>query len=165
MSNFFNMRLLLLKIIPFFTFLFIYIALFTGSVNAKLPADGNLGGGESSTNNSTGVGVIDDNKLGVPNDINGVIGGLVQLVYAIAGITFFVMGILILGVALTNRLFMQAGGYGTSINIYLTKILQSINGIVQAMPEYIWALLLIVIIGGIVWRVVRQFDKEKYEEK
>jgi len=84
---------------------------------------------------------------------------------AVAGITFFAMGVLILYLAFTNRLFMQAGGYQTSINIYLTKVLQSISGVVQAIPEYVWAFLLILIIGGIVWRVIRQFNKEKYEPR
>ncbi len=83
---------------------------------------------------------------------------------AVAGITFFVMGVLILYLAFTDRLFMQAGGYQTSINIYLTKILQSIGGGVQAIPEYAWALLLVIIIGGVIWRVVRQFNKEKYNK-
>mgnify|MGYP001578399730 CR=1 FL=1 len=84
---------------------------------------------------------------------------------AVAGITFLAMGILTLYLALTNQLFMQAGGYQTSINIYLTKVLQSVSGVAQAIPEYIWALLLVIIISGIVWRVVRQFNKEKLEEK
>ena len=84
---------------------------------------------------------------------------------ALSGATFLVMGVLILYLALTNRLFMQAGGYQTSINIYLTKVLQSISGIAQAIPEYVWAFLLFIIIGGIIWRVVRQFKKERHEEK
>ena len=84
---------------------------------------------------------------------------------AVSGVTFLAMGVLILYLAFTNRLFMQAGGYQTNINIYLTKVLQSISGVVQAIPEYVWALLLIIIIGGIVWRTVRQFNKEKHEEK
>lgn len=79
---------------------------------------------------------------------------------AVSGITFLAMGVLILYLAFNNRLFMQAGGYQTSINIYLTKVLQSINGVVQAVPEYVWALLLVIIIGGIVWRVVRQINKD-----
>lgn len=83
----------------------------------------------------------------------------------VAGITFFAMGVLILYLALTNQIFMQAGGYQTSINIYITKFLQLISGVAQAIPEYAWAFLLIMIIGGIVWRAVRQFNKEKYEEK
>ncbi|MFA4819005.1 MAG: cytochrome c biogenesis protein CcdA [Patescibacteria group bacterium] len=84
---------------------------------------------------------------------------------AVSGITFLAMGVLILYLALTNRLFMQAGGYQININIYLTKVLQSISGVAQATPEYVWALLLIIIIGGIVWRVVRQLNKEKYEPR
>lgn len=83
----------------------------------------------------------------------------------ISGITFLSMGVLILYLAFANRLFMQTGGYQTSINIYLTKVLQSISGAVQTIPEYIWAFSLVTIIGGIVWRVVRQFNKEKNEEK
>ncbi len=82
---------------------------------------------------------------------------------AVSGITFLAMGVLVLYLALTNRLFMQAGGYQTNINIYLTKVLQSISGVVQAVPEYIWALLLVIIISGVVWRAARQFNKEKYE--
>lgn len=82
---------------------------------------------------------------------------------AVSGITFLAMGVLILYLALSNRLFMQAGGYQTSINIYLTKVLQSISGVVQAIPEYVWAILLIIIIGGVVWRAARQLNKEKYE--
>ncbi len=84
---------------------------------------------------------------------------------AVSGITFLAMGVLILYLAFTNRLFMQAGGYQTDINIYLTKVLQSISGVVQAIPEYVWALLLVLIISGIIWRVVRQLNKEKNEEK
>lgn len=79
----------------------------------------------------------------------------------VAGVTFFAMGILTFYLAFTNRLFMQAGGFQTDINIYSTKILQLISGVARAVPEYVWALLLIVIIGGIVWRAIRQFKKEK----
>ena len=49
---------------------------------------------------------------------------------AIAGITFFAMGVLILYLAFTNRLLMQAGGYQTGVNIYFAKILQLINSII-----------------------------------
>ncbi|MDO8474297.1 MAG: cytochrome c biogenesis protein CcdA [bacterium] len=80
---------------------------------------------------------------------------------AVSGLTFLAMGVLILYLAFTNRLFMQAGGYQTSINIYLTKVLQSISGVVQAIPEYVWAFSLIIIISGVVWRVAHQFNKEK----
>lgn len=83
---------------------------------------------------------------------------------AVSGIVFLAMGILVFYLALTNKLFMQVGGYQMDINIYLTKVLQSISGIAQAIPEYVWALLLIIIIGGIVWRVASQLNKEKQEK-
>ncbi len=82
---------------------------------------------------------------------------------AVSGVTFLAMGVLILYLAFTNRLFMRAE-YQTSINIYLTKVLQSVSGIVRVIPEYVWALLLIIIIGVIVRRVVRQFKKENHEK-
>ena len=82
---------------------------------------------------------------------------------AISGATFFLMGALILYLAFTNRLFMRAE-YQTSINIYLTKVLQSVSGVVRAVPEYLWTLLLIIIIGGVVWRVIRQFKRENHEK-
>ena len=49
---------------------------------------------------------------------------------AIAGVTFLTMGVLILYLAFTNRLLMQAGGYQTGVNIYFAKILQLINSII-----------------------------------
>ena len=79
----------------------------------------------------------------------------------LSGATFLAMGILTFYLAFTDRLFMQAGGYQTNINIYLTKISQSIRGVTQAIPEFVWALLLVIIIGGIIWRVARHLNKEK----
>ncbi len=84
---------------------------------------------------------------------------------AISGITFLTMGVLIFYLALTNRLFMQVGGYQININIYVTKVLQSISSVVQAIPEYVWLFLLVIIIGGVVWRAIHQFNKENHEEK
>ncbi len=81
---------------------------------------------------------------------------------AISGITFLVMGIIIVYLALANRLFVHSE-YQTAINIYLTKFLNTISDFIKIIPEYIWALLLVIIIGGIIWRVIRQFNKEKHE--
>lgn len=86
----------------------------------------------------------------------------ITIAEAISGITFLVMGMIIVYLALANRLFVHSE-YQTAINIYLTKFLNAISGFIKIIPEYVWALLLIIIIGGIIWRVVRQFNKEKHE--
>src|SRR3989338_9281768 len=83
---------------------------------------------------------------------------------AISGITFLAMGILIDYLALTNRLFIHSG-YQVNINIFLTKILNSINGFVKVVPDYTWAALFIVAVALIVVLVIKQLKKEKYEEK
>ena len=83
---------------------------------------------------------------------------------AISGITFLAMGILIDYLALTNRLFVHSG-YQVNINIFLTKILNSINGFIKVVPDYVWAALFIVAVALIVVLVIKQLKKEKYEEK
>lgn len=77
----------------------------------------------------------------------------------ISGITFLVMGVVIIYLAFTNRLFVHSE-YQTSINIYLTNFLNAISGFIKIIPEFIWALSLIVIIGGVIWHVIRQLKKE-----
>jgi len=84
---------------------------------------------------------------------------------AVAGITFLAMGILISYLSFTGRIFMQAGGYQTGINIYLTKILNAISGVVRSIPEYAWALILIVLMGFIIKWSIKQLKKDNYEEK
>lgn len=80
---------------------------------------------------------------------------------AISGITFLAMGILIEYLALTNRLFVHSE-YQVSINIFLTKTLNSISGFIKIVPEYVWAILLIAVIARIVISVIQQLKKEKY---
>ena len=100
-----------------------------------------MGGGESSTNNSTGVGVIDDNKLGVPNDINGVIGGLVQLVYAIAGITFFFMFIF------GGIRYITAGGDEKAAMAARATLTQAVIGLVIVVAAFLITQLLFTLFG------------------
>ncbi|MDP2946383.1 MAG: cytochrome c biogenesis CcdA family protein [bacterium] len=77
----------------------------------------------------------------------------------ISGITFLIMGNIIIYLAFTNRLFVHSE-YQTTINVYLTKFLNAISGFVKIIPEFVWALLLIIIISGTTWYVIRQFNKE-----
>lgn len=83
---------------------------------------------------------------------------------AISGITFLSMGLLIIYFALTNRLFVHSN-YQTSINIFLTQILNVINNFIKVVPEYVWAILLIAAVSFIVGLSIKQFGKEKNEKK
>jgi len=83
---------------------------------------------------------------------------------AISGITFLAMGSLILYLALANKLFVHSE-YQVSINILLTKVLNSVNGFVKVVPEYIWAILLVAAIVLITKLAIKQLKKEKHEEK
>ncbi len=82
---------------------------------------------------------------------------------AISGIIFLAMGILILYLALMNRLFVHAGSQ-ISVNIFLTRISNSVNGFITIVPEYVWAILLIGVIILIVKKAIRQLKSSAVEE-
>ncbi|MBI2042141.1 MAG: hypothetical protein HYT21_00075 [Candidatus Nealsonbacteria bacterium] len=81
---------------------------------------------------------------------------------AISGITFLAMGILIGYLALTNRLFAHSA-YQLSINILLTKVLNFVNSFTGFVPEYAWAILLILAIILVIKSSINKLKKEKYE--
>ena len=83
---------------------------------------------------------------------------------AISGVTFLIMGLLIIYLALTNQLFVHSS-YQTNINIFLTQILNGINNFIKVVPEYVWAILLIAAVSFLVGLSIKQFKKEKNEEK
>lgn len=78
----------------------------------------------------------------------------------ISGFTFLAMGGLIIYLALTNRLFTHSS-YQTDINIFLTKFLNSINNYIKFVPEYVWALLLVVAVGVILRLTINKLKEEK----
>lgn len=82
----------------------------------------------------------------------------------VSGLTFLAMGILISYLALTNRLFVHSD-YQVTVNIFLTNILTAVNGLVQAVPEYVWAILVLLAVGLIVYFAIKKFKQESYEEK
>ena len=83
---------------------------------------------------------------------------------AISGVVFLAMGILIDYLAFTNRLFVHSE-YQININIFLTRVLNSISGFIKVVPEYVWAILLITTIIFIVKSSINQPKKKKHEEK
>lgn len=82
----------------------------------------------------------------------------------ISGITFLIMGTLIIYLSLTNQLFVHSE-YQVSINIILTKILNSVDNFIKVVPQYMWAALVVVAVAFIVKLAIKQFRKENYEEK
>ncbi len=84
---------------------------------------------------------------------------------AIAGVIFLGMGMATLWLAVNNRLAVHSR-YQVDVNIFLTKLLQNIKGTISAVPEGIWASLLILALLGIVSRTIYLIHQEKrYEHK
>ncbi len=82
---------------------------------------------------------------------------------AISGITFLAMGILIVYLALVNKLFVHSE-YQVNVNIFLTKVLNLANSFIKAVPEYVWAILLVAAIALIIKLAVNQLKKENHEK-
>lgn len=78
---------------------------------------------------------------------------------AISGITFLVMGTWIIYLTLDNKLFVHSE-YQTSINIFLTKTLDSISSFVKVVPEYVWAALLVIVVALVIRFSFNQFREE-----
>lgn len=82
----------------------------------------------------------------------------------ISGITFLIMGIIILFLAFTNRLFIHSD-YQLSINLYLARFLNLISDFIKFVPEYIWVLLFLVLLIIIIKIFINQLKREMYEQK
>lgn len=78
---------------------------------------------------------------------------------AVSGIIFLAMGTLILYLAITNKLYIHSE-YQVSINIFLTKVLDSVGGFIKVVPEYVWAILLIAAVASIIKLAINQFRRE-----
>lgn len=78
---------------------------------------------------------------------------------AISGVAFLGLGVLILFLSATNRLFIHSQ-YQVGMNIWLTRMMSSLNGFIRFVPEYVWAILVVAIIALIVWAAIRQFRRE-----
>lgn len=59
-----------------------------------------------------------------------------------------------------NKLFMHSN-YQLIINLYLTKLLNSITDFVKIIPDYIWALFFVTLLILIIRFAIKQFKKEK----
>ncbi len=82
----------------------------------------------------------------------------------ISGLIFLLMGGYITYLAFRNKLFTHSD-YQLDMNIYNAKFLNAINGFVTLIPEYVWALLFIGIFVSISYVFIKQYKKQKNEQK
>lgn len=78
----------------------------------------------------------------------------------VSGLIFLGMGALIIGLAVTNRLYTHAS-YQMDINIYTTNLIKSLNNVIKAIPELAWAAILIVAIIIIIKISLRKEKNDK----
>lgn len=76
---------------------------------------------------------------------------------AVSGIIFSLMGLQILYLAFTNRLYVHSETQ-VDINILLTKVLNIINGFTSFIPEYVWAGIFAAILFLIIKKVFNQLN-------
>lgn len=78
-----------------------------------------------------------------------------------AGTVFLAMGVYIIYLALTNKLFMQSG-YQLDINIFVANLVHRIHGFTQVIPETVWAGLVILVLFFITKYAIKQY--KNYEK-
>ena len=95
------------------------------------------------------------------------IGGLswrITVSELISGLIFLLMGGYITYLAFVDKLSMRSD-YQLEMNLWNAKFLTVINGFVKIIPEYIWAFLFIGIVAWVSYIFIKQYKKQKYEQK
>lgn len=82
----------------------------------------------------------------------------------ISGLVFLLMGGYITYLAFSNKLFTHSS-FQLEMNLWNAKFLGAINGFTSLIPEYIWAFLLIAIVVSLSYLFIKQYKKQKYEQK
>lgn len=77
-----------------------------------------------------------------------------------SGVMFLLLGVIVLTLARTNSLTSHSA-YQVSINIYLTKVIQSVSQYTRVLPEILWAVIFIGIFISLITLAVRQFKSVK----
>ncbi len=83
----------------------------------------------------------------------------ITIAESISAVTFLVMGVFILLLAIRNKLFVHSS-YQLNVNIYLTKLLDSISGFLKFIPEYFWAIAIVVLLVLIIKKAFKSFKQE-----
>lgn len=82
----------------------------------------------------------------------------------ISGIMFIAMAIFTMSLAFANKLNIHSA-YQVDMNIYLTKLFNSIRGAVTLLPEYAWAIVFLILLIILIIKTIYSFKKETYEQK
>ncbi len=88
----------------------------------------------------------------------------VTIAELISAAVFIGMGGYITYLAFANKLFTHSD-YQLDMNIFSAKLLNSISGFTALIPEYLWALILIVLVVSASYLFIKQLKKLKYEQK
>ncbi|MDP2933033.1 MAG: cytochrome c biogenesis CcdA family protein [bacterium] len=108
------------------------------------------------------------NKLmGLKRVVNFKVGGInFRFVWAevVSGLVFFSMGAYITYLAVNNRLFRHSD-FQLSTNLFMANLLDSINGFVRLLPEYVWAVIVVLIFVSIIILAIKQMKKDDKEQQ
>lgn len=74
----------------------------------------------------------------------------------VSGLIFLIMGGYITYLALAKKLYMRSD-YQLSVNLWSAKLLNSISGFIRAVPEFIWALVVIAAVVYLIYKFIKQF--------
>ncbi|OQA03891.1 MAG: Cytochrome C biogenesis protein transmembrane region [bacterium ADurb.Bin400] len=80
----------------------------------------------------------------------------------ISGITFVLIGLLIIYLAFHNKLITHSD-YQSSVNIYSGRIAVAIKSITQSVPEYLWVVVLAGLLLFLVISVVKKHRIDRYD--
>ncbi|MDP1709361.1 MAG: cytochrome c biogenesis protein CcdA, partial [Candidatus Komeilibacteria bacterium] len=81
----------------------------------------------------------------------------------ISGVMFVIMAILTMSLAFFNKLNVHSS-YQVNINIYLTKLFNALRGLITFFPEYVWAIIFLFLLIGLIIKTIYLFKKETYEQ-
>ncbi|MFA6076589.1 MAG: cytochrome c biogenesis CcdA family protein [Candidatus Paceibacterota bacterium] len=104
---------------------------------------------------------------GIKKTIPMKIGGFswqITISELISGLIFLLMGGYITYLAFSNKLFAHSS-YQLEMNLWNAKFLGAINGFTSLIPEYIWAFIFIGIVSYVSYVFIKQYKKQKYEQK
>jgi len=78
----------------------------------------------------------------------------------ISGFMFLALGILILTRAATGRLTMHTA-YQLEVNLWVAKLTDSVGNYTRRLPEPVWGIVVVLILGLIVWAGVKEWRKHE----
>ncbi|MFA6270420.1 MAG: cytochrome c biogenesis protein CcdA [Candidatus Paceibacterota bacterium] len=82
----------------------------------------------------------------------------------ISSLIFLAMGGYITYLAFANKLTMHPSDYQLQMNIYNAKFLGAIQGYVKIIPEYIWALIFVLIVSYMSFAFIKLIKKQNNEK-